>query len=145
MNVLIIGAGGREHALGWKLKQSPKCGRLFFAPGNGGTAELGQNVPIQVDQVDTKTVDAIDYFCRQEKIRESAFYYWRRAIRERDEEEKSTSKTPPFVPAVVTDTLDRDTSIAIELVNGQVVRLPATMSASWIAELIDALDARGKR
>ncbi len=68
INVLIIGAGGREHALGWKLKQSKQCGRLFFAPGNGGTAELGQNVPIKVDQVDTKTVDAVDYFCRQEKI-----------------------------------------------------------------------------
>ncbi len=68
MNILVIGSGGREHALGWKLKQSPRCGRLFFAPGNGGTAGLGQNVPLHADHVDTKTVDAIDYFCRQEKV-----------------------------------------------------------------------------
>ena len=68
MNILIIGSGGREHALGWKLKQSKKCGKLFFAPGNAGTSELGKNIPITVDKVDTKTVDAIDYFCRQEKV-----------------------------------------------------------------------------
>ncbi len=68
MNVLIIGSGGREHALGWKIKQSSKCGKLYFAPGNGGTAALGQNVPLNADKVDTKTVDAIDYFCRQNKI-----------------------------------------------------------------------------
>lgn len=68
MNIMIIGSGGREHALGWRLKQSKDCGKLYFAPGNGGTAELGENVPMNVDKVDTKTVDAIDYFCRQNKI-----------------------------------------------------------------------------
>ncbi len=68
MNILIIGSGGREHALGWKLKQSPRCGRLFFAPGNAGTARLGTNVPLKADKIDTKAVDAIDFFCRQEKI-----------------------------------------------------------------------------
>ncbi len=46
MKVLVIGSGGREHALGWKLKQSPKVTALFFAPGNPGTAELGANVPL---------------------------------------------------------------------------------------------------
>jgi len=44
MNVLIIGSGGREHALGWKIKQSKKVDRLFFAPGNAGTAEIGKNL-----------------------------------------------------------------------------------------------------
>jgi phosphoribosylamine--glycine ligase len=68
MNILVIGSGGREHALGWKLKQSKRCGKLFFAPGNAGTAALGQNTPLKVDKVDTKNVDAIDYFCRQEKV-----------------------------------------------------------------------------
>jgi len=68
MNILIIGSGGREHVLGWKLKQSKQCGKLFFAPGNGGTAAIGQNVDLNADSVDTKTVDAIDYFCRQHKI-----------------------------------------------------------------------------
>jgi len=44
MNILIIGSGGREHAFGWKLKQSPKVEALFFAPGNAGTALLGTNL-----------------------------------------------------------------------------------------------------
>lgn len=44
MNVLVVGNGGREHALGWKLCQSPRVKNLFFAPGNGGTAELGTNL-----------------------------------------------------------------------------------------------------
>jgi phosphoribosylamine--glycine ligase len=68
MNILVIGSGGREHALGWKLKQSPRCGKLFFAPGNAGTAALGSNVPMKIDKIDTKTIDALDYFCRQQKI-----------------------------------------------------------------------------
>jgi phosphoribosylamine---glycine ligase len=68
MNILVIGSGGREHALGWKLKQSRRCGKLFFAPGNAGTAALGAAAPLKFDKVDTKAVDALDYFCRQEKI-----------------------------------------------------------------------------
>jgi len=46
MNILIIGSGGREHALGWKIKQSPKVDQLYFAPGNAGTCELGENLAI---------------------------------------------------------------------------------------------------
>ncbi|MEO1236757.1 MAG: phosphoribosylamine--glycine ligase, partial [Planctomycetota bacterium] len=68
MNVLILGAGGREHALGWKLKQSKRCKKLYFAPGNGGTAQLGTNVDLKIEPVDTKNVDAIDYFCRHHDI-----------------------------------------------------------------------------
>ena len=44
MNILIIGSGGREHALAWKIKQSKKVKNLFFAPGNAGTAQLGTNL-----------------------------------------------------------------------------------------------------
>ena len=44
MNVLIVGSGGREHAFGWKLKQSAKVANLFFAPGNAGTSQLGTNL-----------------------------------------------------------------------------------------------------
>ncbi|WP_346862530.1 phosphoribosylamine--glycine ligase [uncultured Draconibacterium sp.] len=44
MNILIVGSGGREHALGWKIKQSEKVEKLFFAPGNAGTAALGTNL-----------------------------------------------------------------------------------------------------
>lgn len=49
MKVLIIGSGGREHALGWKIKQSPKLSQLFFAPGNAGTSAIGTNVPVGVN------------------------------------------------------------------------------------------------
>jgi phosphoribosylamine--glycine ligase / phosphoribosylformylglycinamidine cyclo-ligase len=49
--ILIIGSGGREHALAWKLAQSPLVGELFIAPGNAGTALVGTNVPIRVDDV----------------------------------------------------------------------------------------------
>src|SRR6202030_1835263 len=45
-NILIIGSGGREHALAWKLKQSPKVEKIFIAPGNAGTAQVGENVNI---------------------------------------------------------------------------------------------------
>ncbi len=68
MNILVIGSGGREHALGWKLKQSKNCDSLFFAPGNGGTAALGQNVELAIDPVNTKNAEAIDYFCRQNRV-----------------------------------------------------------------------------
>jgi len=46
VNVLIIGSGGREHALAWKLAQSPRIGNLYVAPGNGGTRQVAENVPI---------------------------------------------------------------------------------------------------
>jgi phosphoribosylamine--glycine ligase len=49
MNVLILGSGGREHALAWKLAQSPKLNALFVAPGNAGTAAIAQNIPIGVN------------------------------------------------------------------------------------------------
>lgn len=48
MNVLILGSGGREHALSWKIAQSPTCKQLFIAPGNPGTASLGINLPISI-------------------------------------------------------------------------------------------------
>ncbi len=47
MKILIVGAGGREHALAWKISQSPHLEKLFCAPGNGGTATIAENVPIK--------------------------------------------------------------------------------------------------
>lgn len=47
MRILIVGSGGREHALAWKLKQSPLVEEIFVAPGNGGTASLAVNVPLE--------------------------------------------------------------------------------------------------
>ena len=49
MDILILGSGGREHAIAWKLKQSPKLKNLFIAPGNAGTALLGTNIPLGVN------------------------------------------------------------------------------------------------
>jgi phosphoribosylamine--glycine ligase len=51
MRVLLIGSGGREHALAWKLRQSPLVSDLLIAPGNAGTAALGENVPIKAEDV----------------------------------------------------------------------------------------------
>ena len=52
MRVLVIGGGGREHALVWKISQSQKVTDIYCAPGNAGTAEIAKNVPIPADQVD---------------------------------------------------------------------------------------------
>ena len=48
MNILIAGSGGREHALAWKIKQSPLCNQLYIAPGNAGTGKIATNIPISV-------------------------------------------------------------------------------------------------
>lgn len=48
LNILVVGSGGREHALCWKIKQSEKVNHLYIAPGNAGTAELGENIAIGV-------------------------------------------------------------------------------------------------
>ena len=53
MNVLLIGSGGREHALAWKIAQSPLLDSLFIAPGNAGTAQVGTNVAIGVNDFDS--------------------------------------------------------------------------------------------
>ena len=59
-NVLIVGSGGREHALGWKLSQSPKVGKVYYAPGNGGTSN---NVSISVEDIDKLAKFASDNNC----------------------------------------------------------------------------------
>jgi phosphoribosylamine--glycine ligase len=63
MKVLVIGKGGREHALVWKLAQSPRAEKIYCAPGNAGTAEDGVNVPIE-----TTEFDRLVNFVRKEKI-----------------------------------------------------------------------------
>lgn len=52
MNILLLGSGGRENALAWKITQSEKCDKLFIAPGNAGTANVGTNVAIKADDFD---------------------------------------------------------------------------------------------
>ncbi|HVK18988.1 MAG TPA: phosphoribosylamine--glycine ligase [Fimbriiglobus sp.] len=63
MNVIVIGKGGREHALVWKLAQSPRAEKVFCAPGNAGTASDGTNVPI-----DPTEFDKLARFCLKEKV-----------------------------------------------------------------------------
>jgi len=63
MNILVVGSGGREHAIAWKVAQSPRLARLFIAPGNAGTAVVGQNVPIPADNL-----AGIVAFCRQQAV-----------------------------------------------------------------------------
>src|SRR6184192_2291190 len=53
MRILVVGSGGREHALVWKLRQSPHTERIFCAPGNAGTAEIGENVAIPASDLET--------------------------------------------------------------------------------------------
>ncbi len=48
MKILVLGSGGREHALAWKIRQSPRCEKLYIAPGNGGTHQIGENLPLNV-------------------------------------------------------------------------------------------------
>lgn len=52
MKILLLGSGGREHALAWKIAQSAKCSKLFIAPGNAGTAEVGENIAIGINEFD---------------------------------------------------------------------------------------------
>ncbi|MBP8243539.1 MAG: phosphoribosylamine--glycine ligase [Chitinophagaceae bacterium] len=52
MRILLLGSGGREHALAWKMSQSPECEKLFIAPGNAGTAQCGTNLPVPLTDFD---------------------------------------------------------------------------------------------
>lgn len=63
MNILLIGSGGREHTLAWKLKQSALCEQLFIAPGNAGTSNFGTNLAIK-----TTEFDQLGAACREHKI-----------------------------------------------------------------------------
>lgn len=63
MNILLIGSGGREHALAWKISGSPLCERLFIAPGNPGTAACGENVAL-----DVADHGAVLAFCKTQEI-----------------------------------------------------------------------------
>ena len=63
MNILILGSGGREHTIAWKIKQSKHCSQLFIAPGNAGTALCGTNVSLKLHDF-----NAIENFCISNKI-----------------------------------------------------------------------------
>jgi phosphoribosylamine--glycine ligase len=61
MNILIIGSGGREHALAWKIKQSSTCKNLYVVPGNAGTSQVATNAPIAVDDFSSLGKFCVDH------------------------------------------------------------------------------------
>jgi phosphoribosylamine--glycine ligase len=63
MKILLLGSGGREHALAWKISQSKKCEQLYIAPGNAGTLNVGKNIAIKTDDFET-----IKSFCVEQGI-----------------------------------------------------------------------------
>lgn len=73
MKLLLLGSGGREHALAWKIAQSDKIEKLFIAPGNAGTAQVGENVALGVNDF-----EGIARFVETEK---SICWWWDRRIR----------------------------------------------------------------
>ena len=60
MKILLLGSGGREHALAWKIAQSEKCDKLYIAPGNAGTSNVGENVPIKADDFESLKAFAVE-------------------------------------------------------------------------------------
>jgi phosphoribosylamine--glycine ligase/phosphoribosylaminoimidazole synthetase len=68
MNILIIGSGGREHALAWKVAQSPRLSQLYLAPGNAGTALQNQATPVQNVDLRLEDAAAVAAFCQDKKI-----------------------------------------------------------------------------
>lgn len=61
MNILLLGSGGREHALAWKMLQSDKCKTLYVAPGNAGTAQIATNVPLNPNDFDSVKQFVLDH------------------------------------------------------------------------------------
>ena len=64
MNILVLGSGGREHAIAWALAKSPRTDVLYVAPGNGGTADIAENVA----DLDVMDADAVLRFVEERKI-----------------------------------------------------------------------------
>ena len=63
IKILLLGSGGREHAIAWKLSQSPLCSKLFIAPGNAGTSQCGTNVNFKLNDF-----EALHAFCLKEEV-----------------------------------------------------------------------------
>ena len=61
MNILLLGSGGREHALAWKMAQSPKLTKLYIAPGNAGTKQAGENIPVNISDFQAVKKTVLEY------------------------------------------------------------------------------------
>ena len=73
MKILLLGSGGREHALAWKIAQSEKCEKLFIAPGNAGTSNCGEfatphSAPTENVAMKADDFEAVKQFCTEKQI-----------------------------------------------------------------------------
>ena len=84
-------------------------------------------------------------FCSHESLDENAFYSWRRTIRQRDAPAKPSQTPPPFVPAVLSGSAAGESWLVIELACGRSLRVPESIAAPRLAELVAALEGRGGR
>ena len=83
--------------------------------------------------------------CAQEALDENAFYSWRRTIRQRDAAVKPSKTSPPFVPAVLAGPAPGESWLVIELAGGRSLRVPESIAAPRLSELVSALEGRGMR
>jgi hypothetical protein len=84
-------------------------------------------------------------FCAHEAFDENAFYSWRRTIRQRDAPAQPNKTPPSFVPAVLSGPAAGESWLVIELAGGRALRVPESIAAARLAELVAALDGRGSR
>ena len=68
MNILLLGSGGREHALAWKIAQSNRVDRLYIAPGNAGTREVGENVALKATDFPALKQFALDHDVKMDQV-----------------------------------------------------------------------------
>ena len=74
MNILLLGSGGREHTLAWKISQSSHCSKLFIAPGNAGTAQFGENINMSATDFNTQKIFCINNNINLKRISVSYLY-----------------------------------------------------------------------
>jgi transposase-like protein len=84
-------------------------------------------------------------FCAQEALDENAFYSWRRTIRQRDAPAKPSKTPPPFVPAALAGPAAGESWLVIELACGRALRVPESIAAQRLSELVLALEGRKSR
>ena len=99
----------------------------------------------EVVQRQAMSGQSVRTFCAHESLDENAFYSWRRTIRQRDAPAKPSKPPAAFVPAVLSGPAAGESWLVIELACGRALRVPESISAPRLAELVAALEGRGSR